>query len=65
MTTEHEFGRFTQGELDQAVQAALLEERDGRLAVLLVWLTIGMTTGAIWTLVWLLGLHCFNRETIG
>ena len=64
MTTEREFGRFTQCELDAAVEQALEEQRGSRFGLAMVWLVIGATTGCVWTVVLQYGLHCFNSSTM-
>ena len=63
MTTEREFGRFTQSELDAAVAQALEEERGSRFGLVVVWLLIGTIGGCVWTLVLQFGFHCFNSGT--
>jgi hypothetical protein len=60
VTTEREFGRFTQCELDAAVEQALEEERSTRVGLVVVWLLIGVIGGCVWTLVLQYGFHCFN-----
>jgi hypothetical protein len=60
VTTEREFGRFTQCELDAAVEQALEEERSTRFGLVVVWLLIGVIGGCVWTLVLQYGFHCFN-----
>lgn len=64
MTTEREFGRFTQCELDAAVEQALEEQRGSRCGAAIVWLLIGAIGGCVWTLVVQFVLHCFNRSTM-
>ena len=60
MTTEREFGRFTQFDLDAAVEQALEEERGSRFGLAVVWLLIGTIGGCVWMLVLGYGFHCFN-----
>ena len=64
MTTEREFGRFTQCELDEAVEQALEEQRGSRFGLAVVWLLIGTIGGCVWTLVLQFGFHCFNSSTM-
>jgi hypothetical protein len=63
MTTEREFGRFTQCELEAAIAQALEEERGSRFGLVVVWLLIGATAGCLWTLVLGYGFHCFNSAS--
>ena len=63
MTTEREFGRFTQCELDAAVEQALEEERGSRFGLAVVWLLIGTGGGCVWTVVLGYAFHCFNSGT--
>jgi hypothetical protein len=63
MTTEREFGRFTQCELEAAIAQALEEERGSRFGLVVVWLLIGATAGCLWTLVLGYGFQCFNSAS--
>ncbi len=62
MTTEREFGRFTQCELDEAIEQALEEQRGSRFGLVVVWLLVGAIGGCVWTLVLQYGFHCFNSN---